>query len=705
MAHAAPVVARQTLVVVGNGMTSWRLCHELVESGAASELDVIVIGKEPVPAYDRVRLSSLLGGSRVEDLVLADADWYADAGIELLLGETVVAIDRDECVVRTDRGRDIQYDLLVLATGSTPFVPPIDGTDRRGVFVYRTIEDLQAIRSYGRDRKRAVIVGGGLLGLEAAKAVRDLGLGVDIVEAAPGLMMRQLDRAGSSRLREQIEALGVRVHLGLAPTAIDEKGDRLLVRLPGIRSLAADMVIVSAGIRPATDLARRAGLELASSGGIRVDDRLLTSDDRIHAIGECAAHGETTYGLVAPGYQMARILVEQITGREARFRPQVPAAKLKLLGIWVASVGAVEEGELTTALRFEADGVYRKLLVDGGRLVGALAVGPWDSFEHAAQAVQTGALLAPAELRRFRRKGELVGPVASATELLADAIVCSCAQVTRSEIEAATAVCADVTSVCAATAAGTICGSCRPVVAELVALAPLSLAPRLSQRRVRAIARIARPFDFPRSTPPRGLQVDGQPVARRSVMAPFRPVRRTSNAARIALPRPERGRTVLAVVAALTLVAAAAALVLTPLPTSMTALIRPLLTRFPERAVKLWTGYLTLGLVAATLLLSLRKRWRPFAALDVPLWRAIHSVLGVAALATACVHTALHLGTGLNRTLVLDFIAAVVVGALAATTYAIGWRGRDRLRTLHVAVLWPLPVLVGLHILAAYFYG
>ena len=706
-AEVAP--ERQTLVIVGNGMTSWRLCHELVDVGATAELDVIVVGQESLPAYDRIRLTTLLGGSRVQDLLLAGEDWYASVGIELLLGETVVQIDRQECSIGTDRGREIFYDRLILATGSTPFVPPIAGAGRRGVFVYRTVDDLQAVRAYSSGRQRAVVVGGGLLGLEAAKAVVDLGLKVDVVEAAPRLMVRQLDAEGAVRLREQIEALGVRVHLGAPPTAIDDAGgDRLSVRLPSGRALPGDLVILSAGVRPSAGLARAAGLDMAPNGGVSVDDRMQTSDDRIFAIGECAAHEGTSYGLIAPGYQMARVIVGNLIGARTVFERPRPVAKLKLLGIEVSSVGEFQDTDSAVALRHQTANGYRKIVLRDGQIVGAVAVGAWTGFDEAAQAVQEGTRPSPAELRRFGRKGELRGERkrGRVTDWPADAVVCTCNRVTRGQIEAACGRgCADVAAVGKATTAGTICGSCKPLVEELVQLAPAaSIIPLGAALRARRTLRGLQLFaDSPalaRGTPPHGLRPNGMPPPRRETLSAFRAVRGSRPVVPVRPAIRERGlRILISLAAAAVLVVGVAAFA----PAQAA----------PGRLLKLWTGYTTLGLAGASLLLSLRKRWSRFAVLDVPLWRAIHGCLGLGALVSVCIHTGLHLGSGLNRALVVDFLAAVVLGSVASVVFAAGPRlspaeSRDRRRRfseLHVAILWPLPILLGLHILAAYFYG
>jgi nitrite reductase (NADH) large subunit len=695
------VPARQTLVIVGNGMTSWRLCQELVESGAAEALRIVVFGAERFPAYDRVRLTSLLGGGRVEDLILAGEDWYADAGIELRLGDPVVAIDREECLVRSASGAEIFYDRLVLATGSVPFVPPIPGASLPGVFVYRTIDDLQAIRAAARGRGRAVVVGGGLLGLEAARAAADLGLTVQIVEGGPRLLQRQLDDAGGQRLRAIVEGMGLTVHTGRRTAGIVRQGGELHVALDTGEVLTADLVILSAGVRPSAELAASAGLELAATGGVAVDDGLQTSDDRVFAVGECASHGGTTYGLVAPGYQMVNVLAANLVGGKASFRSQVPATKLKVLGVSVVSVGEIEATTPgTIALTWEHEGAYRKLLLRRGRLVGALAVGPWEGFERVSQAVQARLRTTPWDLRRFRSRGELWGsrPTSSVVAWPDDAIVCACMQVTRGQIvEACANGAGTLAKVCRATSAGTMCGGCKPLIEQLVQITPVRLRPTTSARQL-AVA--------PAGTPPRplaalaagsiapvGRSSDGLP--RRLSMPPFQAVR----ASRAQATTQERGAGPLAA-AAIAAVLLAAALAFGPaLPLPETALGDRFLTWIDLRSTRLISGFAILGLAALSLLLTARKRLRLFRSFSVGAWRAVHGVLGtLAALATA-LHTGGHLGVNLNRWLMIAFLVAVATGGAA------GLLRRRRLSWLHVLVLLPLPALLVLHVLCAFYYA
>jgi bacterioferritin-associated ferredoxin len=356
------------------------------------------------------------------------------------------------------------------------------------VFLYRTFDDVYTIEQELEQTSRAVIMGGGLLGLEAAKAVFDLGrrmhedIQVEVVEAAPRLMPRQLDEGAAGLLKEKIEQLGVHVHVGkkISKVSYDEETDRVRVYFnddratrPEDKLIEANMVIVSAGIRPRSEVAKQAGLVCAPNGGIVVDDELRTSDEQIYAIGECASHNGTTYGLVAPGYQMVDVLVANLMGENARFTGADQSAKLKLLGVTVAALGEYDGDTkpLSSALRYTTGGVYRKLVTRQGRLIGAVTIGDWDNLDRIREALLSPALMSFWDLRRFRSTGNLFPREESkkVTEWSDDAIVCGCMRVTRGQLSLAIAAGAtNVNELSKRTGAGTVCGSCKSLLAELI---------------------------------------------------------------------------------------------------------------------------------------------------------------------------------------------------------------------------------------------
>ncbi len=468
------------IVVVGNGMVGHRFCERIAEQRQQRPVQVVVIGEESRPAYDRVHLSSFFASDSADALALADADWYAAQGFELRLSERVIEIDRAAAVVTTSGGQRVPYDALVLATGSAPFVPPIPGIDLRGVFAYRTLDDLVAIRAHASlpGIGCVAILGGGLLGLEAAKAAVDMGIETHVVEFAERLMPRQLDAGGADLLRRAIESLGVHVHTGKETKAVVGDGAVEALRFADGTRLFADLLIVSAGIRARDELARAAGIEVAERGGIVVDDGLTSSDPSIFAIGECASHAGTIHGLVAPGYEMADVLARRLCGdTEVRFRGSEPSTKLKLLGVDVASFGdpfADTDGIAGRRVVVEdrVAGVYQKLVVsaDGERLLGGILVGDTSPY---ASLVQTARERAPLPPRPHELLTGAPAGARDAAELADSAPVCSCNGVTAGQIRAALREPGidGLAGVKRSTRAGTGCGGCLPLVTRIVEIA------------------------------------------------------------------------------------------------------------------------------------------------------------------------------------------------------------------------------------------
>ncbi|MFI6066399.1 nitrite reductase large subunit NirB [Micromonospora sp. NPDC051227] len=453
------------LVVIGNGMVGQRFVDALRARDPQGDWRVTVLAEEGRPAYDRVRLSAYFDGVSESELNLHTPH----DGVRLRLGEPATAVDRDRQVVTTAVG-EYRYDALVLATGSYAFVPPVAGTELPGVFVYRTLDDLAAIRAYARGRRVGAVIGGGLLGLEAANALRLLGLSTDVVEFAPRLMPVQVDQAGGAMLRRYVDELGVRTHLGVATTAIrpGPDGGVAALELSDGTALDAELVVVAAGIRPRDQLARDAGLPLGPRGGVLVDATCRTADERIWAVGECAAVDGTCHGLVAPGYATAEVVADRLVGGAATFPGADTATKLKLLGVDVASFGdahGTTEGCLDVTFTDPATRVYAKLVLsdDAHTLLGGVLVG--DASAYPTLRASVGGPLPAAPLALLAPDGG----GADAGALPAAAQVCSCNAVTRGDVDAAIADgCADVPALKACTRAGTSCGSCVPMLKQLL---------------------------------------------------------------------------------------------------------------------------------------------------------------------------------------------------------------------------------------------
>jgi nitrite reductase (NADH) large subunit len=464
------------LIVIGNGMVGQRLLEQLKPSAAT--LDITVLCEESRPAYDRVHLTSYFSGKSAQELSLVEPDFFDRLGISLRLSERAVAIDRERRIVKTAGGQCLEYDRLVLATGSYPFVPQIPGHNRPGCFVYRTIDDLDAIRSASATAKSGVVIGGGLLGLEAAKALKDLGLETHVVEFAPRLMAVQIDDGGGSMLSGRIRGLGVGVHTSKQTTEIvdgTEHAQRL--RFADGSALETDLIVFSAGIRPRDELARATGLQVGDHGGIVIDDACRTTDPDIYAIGECALWNGKIYGLVAPGYRMADVVASQLQDNsEARFAGADISTKLKLMGVDVASVGdahAAARGARTCVFIDERRQIYKKLVVneDGTRLLGGILVGSAEEYGKWLQIVQNALplpanpeqlMFAPADATDGLQPSGLAG-------LPSAAQICSCNNVSKGDLCAAIAGGArTVGALKQRTKAASSCGGCAPLVTQVL---------------------------------------------------------------------------------------------------------------------------------------------------------------------------------------------------------------------------------------------
>ena len=465
---------QKTIVVIGNGMVGLRFCEKLVEFDTDQQFRIVTFCEEPRAAYDRVGLTSFFAHRDAEKLMLARLEWYRDNGIELHLGDRASSIDRAAMVVRSDQGAEIDYDHVVLATGSYPFVPPIPGIEKTGVFVYRTIEDLEHIIAYGGSSKTAAVIGGGLLGLEAAKAAYDLGLETHVIEFASRLMPRQIDDAGSNILVKKIQDLGVQVHLNKGTKEVHGENRVESMEFNDGAKLETDMIIVSAGIRPRDELARQAGIDVGERGGVIVDDRMQTSDPNIFAVGEVALHDGMVYGLVAPGYEMAETVARNLCGEVARFAGTDLSTKLKLMGVDVASFGHYEDdhdGAVPIVFEDPITGLYKKLIFspEGDRLLGGILVG--DASDYG-----TLSILAKSDQPLPCQPHELiVGSGGSAAaggvdSMPHDAQICSCNNVTKGQVCEAIAD-GDLTTIGqlkSCTKAGTGCGGCLPLVTDLL---------------------------------------------------------------------------------------------------------------------------------------------------------------------------------------------------------------------------------------------
>ncbi len=472
-------MSKPVLVMAGHGMVGHHFLQQLVERELHLQYQVIVFAEETSPAYDRVHLSELFSGRSEKSLSMVEDGFFESTGIELRLGHGVDHVDARHRYVVDRQGHQTAYDLLVLATGSYPFVPPIPGNDAPRCLVYRTLDDLAAIKACAEQGKVGVVVGGGLLGLEAANALKHLGLHTHVVEFAPRLMGVQLDEEGAGMLRRKIEALGVQIHTGKETRGIvagEESSYRM--EFADGSHLETDLVLFSAGIRPNDRLAKESGLEVGPRGGIVINDQCRTSDPAIFAIGECALWNGQIFGLVAPGYQMARTLADTLSGSEVAFKGADMSTKLKLLGVEVASVGDAHGRTLGSQSYSWVNGpeeVYKKIVVsqDRKRLLGAVLVGDSSEYSTLLQMMLN-------EMPLPANPEGLILPAGTgmATQSLGIAAlpegaqICSCHNVSKSDIcEAVKEGCADMAAIKACTKAATGCGGCAALAKQVMEFA------------------------------------------------------------------------------------------------------------------------------------------------------------------------------------------------------------------------------------------
>lgn len=648
----------ERIIIVGNGMVGCKLCESLIQAGVHRTARILVVGAERIPAYDRIRLSSYVDHQDPARLILHEAAWYEDHNITLRSGDPVVKIDRPRGKVELKSGARFAYDRLVLATGSRAFMPPIEGITHPNVFPYRSLNDLDDLIAAASGKTKLVVLGGGLLGLEAAQAAQKLGLNTSIVEQAAFLMPRQLNRRAATRLEQIVNTLDIDVHTGDTVQRVENRLDSLVLKFADRAPLETDLVIVAAGITPNCELAKTAGLAVGLRGGVIVNEQLETSDPNIFAIGECALLNGQIYGLAAPGFAMARHLVKRLLGckTEAFPRPDL-STRLKMMGVEVTTIGdPLEEGR---RIEYEDSDCYRMLILEPrGALRGGLGVGPWPESGRIQALYSSSANTREKEEHNFVRKGALAPQSAeiAIARWPGTRVVCNCMHVTKGELTLClTSHGRDPELLAKATGASTVCGSCRPLLNELCG----------------------------------SVEERAKPVGVRSLLA----------------------------ISGLALLLAATTFLgpNPPVPDSVESWWYGVDRIWTDGQIKQITGFTLLGLSLAGLLLSLRKRFKWFRFGHFARWRVLHTALGLTALVGLFVHTGFRFGHNLNFWLMFSFVGLSILGGCAGVVSALESSGSSRralaarrfrpiLSYAHLVLFWPLPVLVTFHILSVYFY-
>lgn len=641
------------MVVVGGGPSGLRVAQEVARRG----LPVVLFNAERWAPYNRVKLTPFLAGEVQIGRVYQENVFPPGAAVTQYDCQRIVAIDRATRVVVNHFGRRWRYSKLVLCLGSRPHIPPIAGRELSGVLRFRDFDDVEKLVARTVRSRRTVVIGGGLLGLEAARGMSLRKVPTMVVEHEHHLMARQLDHAGGVLLQRRIERMGIDVRTACAVKSFRGAGRVERVEMSNGETIDCDTVIICAGIRSNIELAAQAGI--AVGRGITANDAMQTSDPDVYAVGECAEHDGHVYGLVAPGLEQAAVAAAHIAGEHARYRGSAPTTKLKVVGTDVFSMGDVEQLDQRSDLRTLAwrdphEPVYRRLVMRRGRLVGALGVGEWTDVNRIQQAVRDGALIWPWQALRFARSGRLYrqGKPVSVTRWPAAATVCNCTGVTRGQLgDAITQGAVSIEALMRDTGASTVCGSCRALLQELVG---------------------------------------GKPVH-----------------------RPVFGARTILVGSLLAAIIALAAIALPAWPSSRSVEAGMGIDRlWISGTWKQVTGFALVALSLVVALLSVRKRigWAWLG--GYAWWRIFHALVGAAAIAVLFLHTGFNLGSNLNNWLMSTFLAVAVAGSVAgiltAREHAILANGRGSPRPvavwLHILALWPLPLLLILHVVTVYAY-
>ena len=644
----------EPIVVIGAGPVGIKFINTLLSTKQQS--NITVFGDEPWEPYNRVKLSSFFAGHvKFSDLSIGNEK--TNKSVVFHNNCSVTSIDPASHHVVDEFGKKHLYSKLILATGSRPYIPNIKGIDLDNIFTFRSMTDIENLLARRAMSRKAIIIGGGVLGIEAAKAMTKQNTEVTIIDHSLFLMSNQLDQHASELLREYILSLGIKVLLnqGLKEFQGDGKVERVL--LADGRTLEFDTVILTTGISPNVDLARDAHLHVGK--GIHVNDQMQTSDKDIYAIGECTEHRGKVYGIVKPGYEQAKVAGHSLSGKQSHYTGSLSATQIKVIDINVFSMGDVREVssvDIKKEYIFDdsSKGIYRKIIVKTHRIIGAIAVGEWDELGRIQEAILNTRIIAPWTLIKFKNKGNLWPETESddVSQWPAATVVCNCTGVTRGELSAEIKKGIDnLEQLCTNTGASTVCGSCKPQVNKLFT-GSSTVSAALGAKNLLG-------FGF---------------------------------------------FTSLIMILALVLPAI-------PYADSVQVVWQwDMLWR--ENLYKQISGYILLALSAIALILSINKRIKSFTYLSFPVWRIIHVVLGFVAVIGFAVHSGYRLGSGVNYYLALSFVSILIAGGASSIfisfehkiDYSLARKLKSKIVWLHILTFWPFPALLATHIFKSYYF-
>ena len=642
------------VVVVGTGPVGIRFVKELLKRDPS--ISVVIYGNEPWEPYNRVRLASLLTGEETLAGIQNPLDLKDNHHVVQHHNCEIVSIDRENKIIHDQQGNVQQYSKLVLATGSSPHIPNIEGIDKSGIYTFRNLNDVQDLSARLTRSRHVIVLGGGLLGLEAARGLQKFNTSVTVIEHASHLMANQLDNEAGNLLREHMLSEKVNIFLKDGVKKVFGSDRIKAVKLISGRIIECDTLVIATGIKPNIKLALDAGIPVGR--GVRVNDQMQTRDTDIFSIGECAEHRGKIYGLVSPGLEQAGVAAHRITGSKSHYKGTNEATRLKVAGVSVFSAGRTGNDEETSHLkvitwRSHGGNYYRKILLHRNRLVGAVGFGNWDESSRILEAVRYNRHLWPWQIKRFIRTGN-VWPVEEATninEWPSAAIVCQCTKVNRGTLSKAINEGDNtVEALCSRTGASSVCGSCKPLLADMLG---------------------------------------GQAI------------------------EAENGSRTLIWTAVFTMLMAFSFLLVPAIPFAESVQENIRLDFLWRNSIaKQATGFSLLAMGILISLISLRKRVTRISIGDFSLWRVIHVLVGVVAIVTLFAHTGLRLGSHLNLYLMLSFIGLLLAGGMASG--AIGLQHalprqlinatREMSLWTHILLLWPLPVLLGFHVFKSYWY-